>query len=672
MATIFAIMDAAKKRMEGAADLAAKLGYPDLTQTIREQIAEMTQRRLVVVVAGEVKRGKSLLLNMLLNETESVCPVDAGVCTNAVTILSYGEQESIQVCIADNKAPGGIRVETIDRARIPEYVSEVHNPNNFKNVIQIEAQLPNKRLKDGVVFVDTPGVGSMNPEHAEITYNFLPDADMLLFVTDVMEPVSETEVNFLKRAYGYCKSIIFPLTKIDKSNSYEEVMNGNREKISNALGIPGDEVTIVPVSSTAKLEYLQDNDLEEEWRQEFLENSNYEALENAIWSTIAHRQCEVRVLPYVAEVKMAMEKILDALKLELAALDDRAVAQDLTRQLNKLIEELKELQQDGAAWKEDLKKCFKVIREDIDVKKQLIGNDANSKVSIVTKEKKTKICKQSEYMELFRDVNRIIVDGVLGIRENVKDTLAEKVDEIQSNMGINISINAGALDRIESKPNEKIDIEIKKKSFGQKAAIRGRAVSKWSIPLAALGMGVGAVIGGLTAGPGGAVAGAEAGRHLGAGIGGLVGAVAGGFAAFTVNANFDDADVSIVAQKLHDHIKATMIVSGSNLKRAVDDLQESIYKSLTKDLQTQENTLKQTITSIKENINAETVKIPALKNALQEKIKNVQKMITVLEKMEGTLHQTSVATFDGAQKNKSEKPMPKESLSKEPVEYGFI
>ena len=62
------------------------------------------------------------------------------------------------------------------------------------------------------MFVDTPGVGSLNISHAEATYGFLPNADLLLFVSDTNAGFTETELNFLKRGYQYCKNVIFPLT----------------------------------------------------------------------------------------------------------------------------------------------------------------------------------------------------------------------------------------------------------------------------------------------------------------------------------------------------------------------------------------------------------------------------------------------------------------------------
>jgi putative ribosome biogenesis GTPase RsgA len=39
---------------------------------------------------------------------------------------------------------------------------------------------PNPQLKEGLVLVDTPGIGSLNTEHTAITYAFIPNADAIL------------------------------------------------------------------------------------------------------------------------------------------------------------------------------------------------------------------------------------------------------------------------------------------------------------------------------------------------------------------------------------------------------------------------------------------------------------------------------------------------------------
>ena len=203
MATFFELNRSALQLMEQSVELAKQLGFDVAADSIREQITAFQKKKLMVVVAGEARRGKSSLLNALLNEAHPLFPVDINVCTNVVTIVQYGEQEKIEAYIQDATQPQGYRVEAITREQIPDYVSEQGNPSNYKNVQMLNASIPNGLLKQGVVFVDTPGVGSLNLDHAEPTYSFLPHAHLLLSVRDPDSGRTDSELNLTKRGYRY-------------------------------------------------------------------------------------------------------------------------------------------------------------------------------------------------------------------------------------------------------------------------------------------------------------------------------------------------------------------------------------------------------------------------------------------------------------------------------------
>src|SRR5512135_3221725 len=76
--------------------------------------------RLSVVVCGEFKRGKSQLLNALLEEP-GLFPVDAYVATSLVTTVSYGSQETVVVSLDDGR--GGVERREISRGEIAEYAT---------------------------------------------------------------------------------------------------------------------------------------------------------------------------------------------------------------------------------------------------------------------------------------------------------------------------------------------------------------------------------------------------------------------------------------------------------------------------------------------------------------------------------------------------------------------
>src|SRR5262249_16349917 len=150
--------------------------------------------KLLVVVVGEFKQGKSSLINALLNEPD-LFPVDFDITTNLVSTFSYGNTERITVLLGEGAQTTS---QPISRTEIPNYVSEQGNAGNVRNAQLLSMESPNPQLRDGLTLVDTPGVGGIYAQHIAITYAFIPNADAVLFVSDVEEAVSQPELDFLQ------------------------------------------------------------------------------------------------------------------------------------------------------------------------------------------------------------------------------------------------------------------------------------------------------------------------------------------------------------------------------------------------------------------------------------------------------------------------------------------
>lgn len=69
---------------------------------------------------------------------------------------------------------------------------------DIDNTILIELFYPAPFLKDGITIIDTPGVGGLDSRHAILTHMALPKADVIVFVTDAGEPMTEAELSFIK------------------------------------------------------------------------------------------------------------------------------------------------------------------------------------------------------------------------------------------------------------------------------------------------------------------------------------------------------------------------------------------------------------------------------------------------------------------------------------------
>lgn len=188
---------------------------PEDKKTLAESILQLDDLFLLVVV-GEFNSGKSAFINALLGQKllqEGVTPTTA-----QINILRYG-------------------VET-ERKVLSEFQHVVNLPNELLAEISI---------------VDTPGTNAINRSHEAITSQFVPRSDLVLFITSVDRPFTESERAFLERIRDWGKKVVIILNKIDILESeieLEQVVKFVRE---NAFTLLGTEPEIFPVSSRLAL-----------------------------------------------------------------------------------------------------------------------------------------------------------------------------------------------------------------------------------------------------------------------------------------------------------------------------------------------------------------------------------------------------------------------------------
>ena len=151
---------------------------PEELDTLQALLREISDPLLFVVV-GEVKSGKSSLLNALFGN--EFAKVDVLPATDRVYIFRYGTEEK---------------------------TTEI-------SLRLTERYLPIPFLRDFNV-VDTPGTNTMVKEHQMTTEEFMPRADVVLFVFSVANPWTQSNwefLNFLQKTW--LKNVIFVLQQID-------------------------------------------------------------------------------------------------------------------------------------------------------------------------------------------------------------------------------------------------------------------------------------------------------------------------------------------------------------------------------------------------------------------------------------------------------------------------
>jgi hypothetical protein len=222
---------------------------------------------------------------------------------------------------------------------------------------------PIPQLESGLILVDTPGIGSMNPAHTAATSGFLPEADALIFVASAVQPLSTPELAFLARAYGVCPIVLTAVTMIDKTSREDDIIAETRGRIAGVTGQPADAVDLVGVSALRKWNGLKDED------QALIQESGFPELEQRLWTGLV-TSCAIARLSEAIDVLEAVTADSAApLQNEKTGLAGQAALKDIDEQLKaaqaKVQEARTEAPRRSRMLADELEERFRPIRREL-------------------------------------------------------------------------------------------------------------------------------------------------------------------------------------------------------------------------------------------------------------------------------------------------------------------
>lgn len=294
-----------------------------------------------LVVMGEIKKGKSSFINALIG-TENLVPVHSDVATSTIFKIHYGPEIKYTVYFAKDQNGEARGKLTIEAAQLNEYGTEDGNPENVKNVDFIRVECPAPILKNGLVIVDTPGVGGLFKKHREITFRHAPNADSVFFITDSVEsPIGADEVKFLKELRQITSLITFIQTKSSKADgaARQARMENNLGILKKEVGLSSEEISYFIVDSGLKIDADRNRDSTD------LEDSGFGPLMSYLNNSLRKNQ-EVNVAR--AALRRSMSKLLP-LEAELGQRKEILNA-DTTEKRARLDQEVSELQTRLTEW----------------------------------------------------------------------------------------------------------------------------------------------------------------------------------------------------------------------------------------------------------------------------------------------------------------------------------
>jgi small GTP-binding protein len=190
------------------AELADAVGLKTLRADLLEtRVPKLEDERFHLVVLGEFNHGKSTFVNALLGA--DVLPTGITPTTAAINHVVWSETPRARAVLA---AGGEI---PLDPKQLQTWVTV--EGGRAAEARFVEVGYPAAILEDKVTLVDTPGVNDLNEQRAEITYEYVPRADAVIFLLDAGQALKESERAFLaSRLLERSKDrLIFVIGKID-------------------------------------------------------------------------------------------------------------------------------------------------------------------------------------------------------------------------------------------------------------------------------------------------------------------------------------------------------------------------------------------------------------------------------------------------------------------------
>jgi ribosome biogenesis GTPase A len=288
---------------------------------LKERINE---GRFNLAVLGQFKRGKSTFLNALLGE--KLLPTSVLPLTMIPSFIKSGPvRRAIIYYDEEKKKPDEIQTDGAEQlnAYLQKFVTEVENPKNHLGISQVEIAHPASILGNGVVLIDTPGIGSTFKHNTEATLNFLPQCDAALFLVSADPPITETEVKFLKEVRSKVPRLFFVLNKIDylSPEDKDKALEFFKKVLAEQAGIDsGSPVFCVSAQKGLEAKRMKDPpgwaksgmEAAEKYLVGFLASKKIEALEEAV---------ALKTRDIITDCLMRVNLTINSLKMPLADME---------------------------------------------------------------------------------------------------------------------------------------------------------------------------------------------------------------------------------------------------------------------------------------------------------------------------------------------------------------
>lgn len=359
-----------------------------------------------IAVMGRFSSGKSTLINNLLNKKDLLYS-DLSEATAKITLISYSEKEFFTVVFKD-KAPK----KTFSLDKLNNF--HLNNKELLQNIDYFKVYINNPNLK-GITIIDTPGLAGLNESAKDISYNFLPNVDLALYVV-FPQGFHQEDIKFLDFSEKYISNIIPIINQVDliekikTNNDYSNLEDYNKKwkEISKI----SEKHPMFFYSSISNFDY---------------NNRGNEALKKYIFETIVNDRDKLKKESIETKVQYLLQKIKSTLEQKKSLLTLSLDDPQAEIKIERLKNQMSKFDFDFKSEKTKIDERLNLVNNEFskDFKLNLAKKALEEKNKIENKEK-NKILKES-----FRDeLKKTTKDFLLDSKEKWTAKIQEESNEI--------------------------------------------------------------------------------------------------------------------------------------------------------------------------------------------------------------------------------------------------
>lgn len=237
-------------------EIVTRRGLVEFRSTILMLLDRLEDSAFEIAIFGRVSSGKSSLLNHVIGA--DILPIGVTPITAVPTRVSYASEPGMRVWIE------GAGRQEVDISQLSEFVDERLNRGNEKRVAKLMVCYPSASLREGIVLVDTPGLGSVATSGAAETMAYLPRCDLGVVLIDAASTLTPDDLKIIQALSNASIPAMLVLSKADLLSDVDRqhLQQYVHDHVFNELGM---HVAVYSVSIMPSHQLLLDS-----WVQECL------------------------------------------------------------------------------------------------------------------------------------------------------------------------------------------------------------------------------------------------------------------------------------------------------------------------------------------------------------------------------------------------------------------